>query len=106
MFLEVTKHTIKVCHVLKGQQHRASAVGVGSTLIPPGWLEGSVGLVVVCVSFYIKVTSLSWFILTWSRCVHSTKSVMHKSAQNEDKVPLSSLTKAIPLQNGSCSGSK
>ena len=28
------------------------------------------------------------------------------TVQNEDKVPLSSLTKAISLQNGSCSESK
>lgn len=37
MLLEVTKHTIKVCHVLEGQQHRASAVGVGEHP-HPSWL--------------------------------------------------------------------
>lgn len=74
---------------------------VRAAFFPPDWFEGSVGLVEVCVPPYVKVTSLSWFILTWSWCVRSTNSVMHRSAHNEDRVPLCSLTEAVPVQNGS-----
>lgn len=100
MLLDVTKYMGESMPC----SHRSVAQSQGrvrAAFLPPDWFEGSVGRMVVCVPPYVKVTSLSWFILTWSWCVHSTSSVMHKSAQNEDKVPLCSLTEAIPVQKGS-----
>lgn len=105
MLLDVTEYMEKSMPC----SHRTVAQSQGrvrAAFLPPDWLEGSVGLVEVCVPPYVKVTSLSWFILTCSWCVHSTNSVMHRSAHNEDRVPLCSLTKAVPVQNGSWGESK